>query len=81
MDYGSVMAVAGEQIGTAGLSGFEFLNKMSMAMPVDFEKGKIVAEARILFSDKEGRKNSIWRWWAAQRKMDGDFLRCCLRRM
>ena len=24
MDYGSVMAVAGEQIGTAGLSGFEF---------------------------------------------------------
>lgn len=60
MDYGSVMAVAGEQIGTAGLSGFEFLNKMSM--PVDFEKGKIVAEARILFSDKEA-ENSIWRWW------------------
>lgn len=56
MDYGSVMAVAGEQIGTAGLSGFEFLNKMSMAMPVDFEKGKIVAEARILFSDKEAEK-------------------------
>lgn len=61
MDYGSVMAVAGEQIGTAGLSGFEFLNKMSMAMPVDFE-GKIVAEARILFSDRRP-KNSIWRWW------------------
>lgn len=71
MDYGSVMAVAGEQIGTAGLSGFEFLNKMSMAMPVDFEKGKIVAEARILFSDKEAEKQYM-EMVAAQRKMDGD---------
>lgn len=70
MDYGSVMAVAGEQIGTAGLSGFEFLNKMSMAMPVDFEKGKIVAEARILFSDKEAEKQYM-EMVAAQRKMDG----------
>ena len=74
MDYGSVMAVAGEQIGTAGLSGFEFLNKMSMAMPVDFEKGKIVAEARILFSDKEAEKQYM-EMVAAQRKMDGDFLK------
>lgn len=72
MDYGSVMAVAGEQIGTAGLSGFEFLNKMSMAMPVDFEKGKIVA--RILFSDKEAEKQYM-EMVAAQRKMDGDFLK------
>lgn len=74
MDYGPVMAVAGEQIGTAGLSGFEFLNKMSMAMPVDFEKGKIVAEARILFSDKEAEKQYM-EMVAAQRKMDGDFLK------
>lgn len=74
MDYGSIMEVAGEQIGTAGLSGFEFLNNMSMAMPVDFEKGKIVAEARILFSDKEAEKQYM-EMVAAQRKMDGDFLK------
>lgn len=74
MDYGSIMEVAGEQIGTAGLSGFEFLNNMSMAMPVDFEKGKIVAEARILFSDKKAEKQYM-EMVAAQRKMDGDFLK------
>ena len=48
MDYGSVMAVAGEQIGTA--------------------------EARILFSDKEAEKQYM-EMVAAQRKMDGDFLK------
>lgn len=47
---------------------------MSMAMPVDFEKGKIVAEARILFSDKEAEKQYM-EMVAAQRKMDGDFLK------
>ena len=41
-------------------------------MPVDFEKGKIVAEARILFSDKEAEKQYM-EMVAAQRKMDGDF--------
>ena len=43
-------------------------------MPVDFEKGKIVAEARILFSDKEAEKQYM-EMVAAQRKMDGDFLK------
>ena len=62
MDYGSVMAVAGEQIGTAGLSGFEFLNKMSMRCRSISRR--VRSWPRRGFSSATRRpKNSIWRWW------------------
>ena len=74
MDYGPIMAIAGQQIGMAGISGFEFLNKMSVVMPVNFEKGKIASEVRMLFSDKEAEKQYM-EMAATHRKIDGGFLK------
>ena len=74
MDYGPIMAIAGQQMGMGGIPGFEFLNKMSVVMPINFEKGKIASEVRMLFSDKEAEKQYM-EMAAAHRKINGGFLK------
>lgn len=54
MSYAPVWSMVEKQMG--GMTGLGFMSKMSVVMPGNFEKGKVVSEARIIFSDKEAEK-------------------------
>lgn len=55
LSYGSLMPMFVQQMG-GSMTGMDFLNKMSVIVPVNFEKGRIVSDAKIYFDDKDAEK-------------------------
>ncbi len=56
ISYSSIWPMVEQQMGGIGMAGMEWLGKMSIAMPVNFEKGRIVSDAKIFFDDADAEK-------------------------
>lgn len=71
MSYASLMPMI-NQMGMG--TGFEWMGKMVVAAPVNFEKGAIVSDMKVLFDDKEAEKQFM-EYASVYGKMSGDLVK------
>ncbi len=73
--YSAIWPTLEQQMGMlGGMAGLDWLGKMSIVVPVNFEKGQIVSEMRIYFDDKEAEKQ-YQDMAAVNLTMNGDLLK------
>ena len=73
MSYRSLMPMIKQQLGMA-MPGIDFIGKMSVVMPVNFEKGRIVSDAKVYFDDKDAEKQ-YEEMSKANRVLQGDLMK------
>ena len=58
--YSAIWPAVEQQMGMfGGMPGMEWIGKMSIAVPVNFEKGRVVADMKVFFDDADAEKQYL----------------------